>query len=142
MIDPATGWFELHITDGKSAMEVANLVDPWLQEIVYDRGSEFMGDFAAMIADDYGITKRPIIVRNSQANSIIEKIHQTLGNIIQTFELHNDTDVTHDSWKGVLSAAMFALRATYHTTLQAMPMQLVRFIADRTYLKQNKEKLI
>ena len=30
-----------------------------------------------------------------------------------------------ESWDGILSAAMFALRATYHTTLQATPMQLV-----------------
>ncbi len=32
---------------------------------------------------------------------------------------------TEDSWAGILSAAMFALRATYHTTLQATPAQLV-----------------
>ena len=58
-------------TDGKSAMEVANIVEqtwlsryPWPQEIVYDRGSEFMGNFANIIADDYGITKKPIIVKN------------------------------------------------------------------------------
>ena len=158
MIDPATGWFELHTTDGKSAMEVANLVEqtwlsryPWPQEIVYDRGSEFMGDFANMISDDYGITKRPITVRNPQTNSIIERIHQTLGNIIRTFELHNEADVTQDTWKGVLSAAMFALRATYHTTTQATPMQLVfgrdailnvQFQADWKYIKDRKQKLI
>ena len=158
MIDPATGWFELHTIEGKSAMEVANIVEqtwlsryPWPQELVYDRGPEFMGDFANMIADDYGITKRPISVRNPQANSIIERIHQTLGNIIRTFELHEDSDVTQDTWKGVLSAALFALRATYHTTTQATPMQLVfgrdailnvQFQADWKYIKDRKQKLI
>ena len=92
MIDPATGWFEMKALKGKSAMEVANIVEqtwlsryPWPQEIVYDRGTEFMGDFANMVADDYGITKRPITGRNPQANAIIERIHQTLGNIIRTF---------------------------------------------------------
>ena len=82
-------------------MEIANLVEqtwlsryPWPQEIVYNRGSEFMGDFANMIADDYGITKKLISVRNSQANSIIERVHQTLENIIQTFELHEDSNIT------------------------------------------------
>ena len=89
MIDLAIGWFELHTTEGKSAVEIANLVEqtwlsryPWPQEIVYNRGSEFMGDFANMIANDYGITKRLISVRNPQANSIIERVHQTLENII------------------------------------------------------------
>ena len=30
-----------------------------------------------------------------------------------------------DPWAGILAATMFAVRATYHTTLQASPMQLV-----------------
>ena len=158
MIDPATGWFEMKTTEGKSAMEVANIVEqtwlsryPWPQEIVYDRGSEFMGDFANMIADDYGITKRPITVRNPQANAIIERIHQTLGNIIRTFELHEDAEATQETWNGILSATMFALRATVHTTTQATPMQLVfgrdailnvQFEADWKYIKDRKQKII
>jgi hypothetical protein len=28
-------------------------------------------------------------------------------------------------WAGILAAPMFAIRATYHTTLQATPMELV-----------------
>ena len=82
-------------------MEIANLVEQtwlsrylWPQQIIYDSGNEFMGDFANIIVDDYGITKRPVTVKNPQANSIIERIHQTLGNIIQTFKLHEDADVT------------------------------------------------
>ena len=158
MIDPATGWFELKTTEGKTAIEVANIVEqtwlsryPWPQEIVYDRGSEFMAEFATMISDDYGITKRPITVRNPQANSMIERIHQTLGNIIRTFELHEDAEATQETWDGVLSAAMFALRATMHTTMQATPMQLVfgrdailniQFEADWEYIKNRKQKLI
>ena len=104
LIDTATGWFELKTTKSKSAIDVANIVEttwlsryPWLQEIVYDRGSEFMAEFAAMVNDDYGITKQPITVCNPQANSMIERIHQTLGNIIRTFELHGDMEATQET---------------------------------------------
>jgi hypothetical protein len=54
-------------------------------------------------------------------------------------------------WEGILSAAMFALRATHHTTLQASPMQLVfgrdafmntKFEADWQTIKQRKQKII
>ena len=54
-------------------------------------------------------------------------------------------------WKGVLSAVIFALRAIYHTTLQATPMQLVfgtdemlniQFQADWKYIKNRKQKII
>jgi len=85
-----------------------------------------MGEFAKMNEEDYGITGRGATSRNSQADLILERIHQTLGNIIRTFELY-DSDLanSHGSpWDGILSAAMFALRATYHTTLQATPCQL------------------
>ena len=30
-----------------------------------------------------------------------------------------------DPWSGILAAASFAVQATYHTTAQATPMQLV-----------------
>ncbi len=73
-------------TSDKDSMTVATMVETtWLsrypgpQEIVFDRGSEFMKDFANMVRDDYGIKKRPITTRNPQANAIIERIHQTLG---------------------------------------------------------------
>ena len=35
--------------------------------------------------------------------------------------------INNDPWSGILAATMFALRKTYHATLQASPMQLVFF---------------
>ena len=66
-----------------------------------------MKDFANMIKEDYGIKQIQITTWNPQANAIIERIHQTLGNIIRTFELHQDQEVNRFSWDGILSAAMF-----------------------------------
>ena len=154
----ATGWFEVEATKEKDAMSVANIVEwiwvsryPWPQEIVFDRGSEFMKDFSEMVNEDYGIKRKPTTVRNPQANAMIERIHQTLGNIIRTFELHSDEEATQESWDGILSAAMFALRSTYHTSNQATPMQLVfgsyailnlKFKTDWNYIKQRKQEMI
>ena len=150
MIDPATGWFEVKQIRDKQAITIANIIEqtwlsryPWPTQITYDRGTEFMAEFAEMVENDYGIKRRPATTRNPQANSVIERIHQTLGNIICVYDydaLDND-----DPWSGPLSAAMFALRATYHTTLQASPAQLVfgrdailntRFEADWHLIKQ------
>ena len=110
-----------------------------------------MAEFAQMIENDYGIKRKGSTTRNPQANSIIERIHQTLGNIIRTFELHKASMTAQEGWDGILSAAMFALRATYHTTLQATPMQLVfgrdailntKFEANWNLIKERKQKLI
>ena len=131
MIDPATGWFEIKDIKSKRADIIANVVEktwltryPWPTQVVYDRGNEFMAEFSTMIKD-YGITKRPITKRNPQANSIIERIHQTIGNILRTFRVQENELDEEDPWGGILSATMFATRATVHTTLQKNPMQLV-----------------
>lgn len=56
-----------------------------------------------------------------------------------------------DPWAGILSATMFALRATYHTTLQATPAQLVfgrdavlNTVVEANWqlIKQRKQKII
>ena len=68
-----------------------------------------MGEFAQMIKTDYDIEKMPITTQNPQANSMIERVHQTIGNIIRTFEF-NKTEVNEeDPWAGILAATMYKL---------------------------------
>ena len=48
-----------------------------------------------MMANDYGIPCTSISVRNPKANTIVERVHKTTGNIIHTFkiqqmDLHNE----------------------------------------------------
>lgn len=83
-----------------------------------------MAEFAKLVCNDYGLKIKPITTRNPQANAIIERAHQTIGNIIRTFNIQ--TMDKKDPWSGILLVAtMFAVRATFHTMLKASPMQLV-----------------
>ena len=134
MIDPATGWFEIKQVPGtKRADVVSNVVEqawlnryPWPQKVILDRGTEFMAEFTKMIELEYGIKKKPITKRNPQANAIVERVHQTIGNMIRTFEVQDIDDLDEeDPWSGILTAVAFAVRATIHTTTRATPMQLV-----------------
>ena len=105
-----------------------------------------------MIKNDYGFKGKPTTIRDPQANAIVERVHQVIGNIIQTFELEtNDLD-EDDPWKGILSATAFAVRSTFHTTLQKSPAgQLVfgrdmifniQHTANWEYIKQRKQQII
>ena len=158
MIDPSTGWFEMAPIPSKEADVVANLVEqkwltryPWPNLITYDKGTEFMAEFAKMIVQDYGCKKKGITTRNPQANAILKRIHKTISNIICTFQ-PQDADLDEsDPWAGILATTMFAVRSTFHTTLQATPSQLVfgrdailpiQFIANWEHIKQRKQMII
>jgi hypothetical protein len=45
--------------------------------------------------------------------------------MICTFNLEENFLDNDDPWSGILSATAFAVQSTYHTTLRAMPGQLV-----------------
>ena len=157
MIDPATSWFEIKEIPQKRADVIANIVEqtwltryPWPTQIIMDRGTEFMAEFSDMIQNEYGIKKKLISTRNPQANSVIERVHQVIGNMLRTFEVQKHELDTDDPWGGILSAIMFAVRSTFHTTLSATPMQLVfgrdamlniGFQADWNYIKTRKQEL-
>ena len=111
-----------------------------------------MAEFSKMMVEDYGVKKKPITKRNPQANAIVERVHQTIGNMIRTFSIADNPDITdNDPWAGILNAAAFAVRATVHTTTQATPMQLVfgrdailniQMEANWKRIKERKQALI
>ena len=118
----------------KTASEIADITKktwftryPLPQQIVFDCGTKFMAEFDKMCQNDYVLKRKPITTINPQSNAIIEQIHQTIGNIIRIFDVSNI--VNNDQRSGILSATMFAVRATYHITLQASLMQLL-FVWD------------
>ena len=104
-----------------------------------------------MMRNDYDIKVRPITTRNPQANAILERVHQTIGNIIRTFKIQGMVLDDVNPWDGILAATMFALRATVHTTTQHTPAQLVfgrdsimntRHEANWQLIKTRKQNLI
>ena len=160
MIDPATGLLEIAEIKTKSADVVANVAEttwftryPWPEKVICDRGREFMAEFATMIKQDYNVKRKLITTRNPASNAIIERVHQTIGNMIRSFQVQ-DLQISPDSdfsWTGILQAVSFAVRSTVHTTTRATPMQLVfardailpiRHIADWKYIRDRKQHSI
>ena len=157
MIDPATGWLEIAPIDTKRADNIANVVEqvwltryPWPDQVTYDRGTEFMAEFTEMVTKDYNVKIKPITVRNPQSNAIVERVHQTLGNMLRTFEIPAYENA-QDQIPGILAAIAFGIRSTIHTTTRATPMQLVfgrdsilnvQHLADWRYIQSRKQDLI
>ena len=90
-----------------------------------DRGCEFMAEMQHMLHDDYGIRRKLITTRNPQANSIVQRTHRTVQQLITSQNVTSKKDLQDGSWTGILSTVGFAMRETVHTTKCATPMQLV-----------------
>jgi transposase InsO family protein len=131
MIDPATGWFEIVEATNKSATSIQDLFhNTWLahypcpQCIVFDNRGEFKREFKQM-CDNYGIKAKPTTSHNPQANAIIEQVHKVVNNMLRSFDLEKENLEEDNPFDYFLQSTTWAIRSTYHTTLQAMPCQLV-----------------
>ena len=159
MIDPATSWFEMVEIDNKTPINIVNIVEiAWLNRyprpkiITFDGGNEFKADFNKIVREEFNLETKPASVHNPQGNSVLERIHQVMGNMIKTFQIYNRDDMdVNDPWSGILGAVMYAIRSTVHTTLGATPMQLVFgrdailpicHKADWKFIKDKKQRLI
>ena len=71
------------------------------------------------------MTKKKSNEYNPQSNGIIERAKQVLGDILRTFELEERELNEDDPWTEFLLSAGYAIRNTYHTSLEATPAQLV-----------------
>ena len=131
MIDPATGWFEVKDIKNKSAEKVMEAFDnEWLAryprpaEIGFDNGTEYKGVFKELCAN-YGMKPKLSTTYNPQSNGIVERVHLVLKDALRTAEVDGKELDQVDPWAPYLSAAAFAIRSTFHTTLEATPAQLV-----------------
>ena len=77
-----------------------------------------------MIKTDYSIKRKVITTRNPLVSSIIERVHQTIGNILCTFCMHDTVLDKDNPWVRILETKMFSIRATVYTVIQKYPMQI------------------
>ena len=157
MIDPATGWFEIAPIEHPSSDDTQTAFDAyWLaryprpMQVGYDNGGEFKYLFKELI-ENYGLKGKPTTAYNPQGNSILERVHQVLGNAFRTFEMEKRELEGPNKWEPFCTAVAYAIRSTYHTTLQATPGQLVfgrdmilpiKHKADWAMIAQRKQDII
>ena len=100
-IDPATGWFEITELPNKekSSARISQLFNttwlaryPRLRKVILDNRSEFKKDFLPLL-NDFAIKPTLTSVKNPQANAILERVHQVLGDMLHTKDLQIHTAV-------------------------------------------------
>ena len=92
-VDPATGWFEIAEIIDKTSARISQIFNnTWLSryprpiKVIFDNGNEFKKDFLHILKGST-IKPTPTTIKNPQANSILERVHQVLGNMLRTKNL-------------------------------------------------------
>ncbi len=84
------------------------------------------------LCESYGITPKPTRVKNPQANGILERVHQVLGQMLCTAEFNMADSVTPDDVNFFLNNVAWAICSSYHMVLKAFPGAAI-FVHDMLF---------
>ena len=161
MIDMVTNLVEVVRIDNITSAHVAlHFENTWLSRyprpihVIYDQGGELTGYPFQQLLQRHHIHRHPISSKNPQANSVCERIHQMIGNALRVLSTLNPPAGLQDAQQLVdtaISNAVFATRATFHSSIQTTPGGLafgrdmvldIPLIADLQLIQQRKQQLI
>jgi transposase InsO family protein len=131
IIDMVTNLVEVVRIDNKSAAHVAmHFENTWLSRyprpmnVIHDQGGEFIGaDFQRRL-EVHEIATRPISAKNPQANSVCERMHQSIGNtlrVLSTLEKPRGVNSAKQLVDTAIADAVYATRCTYNSVLKTTP---------------------
>ncbi len=179
MIDPASSWFEIaelsivtwlrrQTANGKELLIADEIFDKTLERIaklvnktwlwrypgccylIHDNESEFKLYFK-YLCKSYGIKRKPTTVKNPQANGILERVHQVLGQMLWIAKIDMADSVAPNDVDVFLDNLAWAMHSIYHTVLKASPGAAIfrrdmlfnsPFVADWHTIGEQRQSLI
>lgn len=161
VIDTCTNLVEIQRVDNKTSAHIAiQFQNCWLTRyprpirIIYDRGTEFTGYSFQRLLRNMHINGVPITSKNPQGNSIVERLHQTIGNALRAFrhtELPEGMTNIQQVIDTALQAVAYSARTAIHNTMEISPGALtyhrdmlldIPIIADLQILQQKRQSII
>jgi hypothetical protein len=104
MIDMVANLVEVVRIDNKTAAHVAHhFENTWLSRfprpthLIYDQGGEFTGHAFQNMLNRLHVHRHPVSAKNPQANSVCERMHQTIGNSLRVLSTLHPPEGTQDA---------------------------------------------
>ena len=160
-IDTASNLVELIRIDNKTSRHIRDkFIQSWLARYprptrcVHDKGGEFIGGTFQCLLHSFDIKDVQSTSKNPQSNSICERMHQTVGNVLRVLLYSNppqNMTQARDIVDQALATAMHAMRVTTASTLGSTPGALafsrdmflnVPLIADWHTIAQRREQYV
>ena len=99
---------------------------------IHDNGNEFVAPPFKQLLQHMGITNVTTTVKNPQANSIIERMHLSFGQILRAIlaetKLSNNeqrSDLLNSFIDSALASSLYAINCAIHSTTHVSPASLV-----------------
>lgn len=160
-IDPVTNLVEIVRIENKTASNIArHFENCWLaryprpNKCIHDNGGEFIGADFQVILEKNGIKDAPTTSKNPQANSVCERLHQTVANILRTTLPQDRATSKEEAFKAVddaIATTIHATRCSVSRSLQCSPGELVfhrdmlldvPVMADLVTIQERRQKFI
>ena len=161
IIDTVTNLCEVVPIRNKTAQHIGLLLENnWLaryplpKKCIYDQGNEFLGAEFQRVLRRHNIKPSAAGTKNPQANSVCERLHQSMANSIRILSYahppRNEAEV-EDMVNTALQTASHAAKTAIHSTMKLSPGAMcfgrdmildIPVIADFQLLQQRKEALI
>jgi len=161
IIDTVTNLCEIVPIRNKTAAHIGLLLEnQWIarypspKKCMYDQGNEFLGAEFQKILQRNNIEPAPAATKNPQANSNVERLHQTIASSLRLLSYahppRNEAE-REDMVNTALQTASYAAKAAIHSTMKLSPGAIafgrdmllnIPVIADFEHLRNLKEALI
>ena len=91
------------------------------------------------------------LLKIKQDNSILERVHQVVANMLRCKNIPDLNVDSEDPWTDLLTSVAFSIRSTHHSTLDATPVQLIyvrdmilpiQHTTECEYIHTHKQKTI
>jgi hypothetical protein len=93
-----------------------------LARVIFNNGSEFVGQEFQELLESYGIKPVPTTAKNPKSNGVIEGVHLTMGDMLRTMTF-SGTDWFQDLQQ-TLDAVAWAVRTTINPNIKNSPCHL------------------
>ena len=135
IMDTVTNLLEIVRIDNKTSENITQLFAntwlsryPWPAQVIHDNGGEFIGHEFQEMLKTLGITAKPTTVKNPQANTIVERLHKTMVDILRVMihvdPPHNEPDTTN-MIDNALATVVHASRCAVNHIIQTSPGAMV-----------------
>ena len=161
IIDTVTNLCEIALIRDKTSSHIGLLFEnTWLArypmplKCIYDQGNEFLGPGFQRVLNRHNIQRSPTGVKNPQANSIVERLHQSIANSLRVLTYahppRSQAEID-DLINTALQTASYAAKAAIHSTMKLSPGAMcfsrdmvlnIPVLADFRLLQQRKEAVI